>query len=126
MIDSQRNTKEAICRNIGKQLLQKFKDQRLTQEEVAAELSFSQAWVSRILNGQFTERSTAARTLCERFNIPFLGERNARGRGRVPPSRRRVERLHAAIENISDGQVADLITALKAIQRRRQPRRAEQ
>jgi transcriptional regulator with XRE-family HTH domain len=123
MIEIERNTKEAAARDIGRQLSRKLAEQGLTQDGVAAKLSLSQAWVSRILNGQFTERSIAARTLCERFGIPFLGECGARRR--VPPSRQRVERLHAAIKQISDGQVADLITALKAIQRGRQPRRAE-
>ena len=121
MTDTRRNTKEAVCRSIGKQLSRKLEDQGLTQEEVAAELSFSQAWVSRVLNGQFTERSAAARALCERFGVPFFGDRGARAA--VPPSGRRVERLHAAIERISDDQVADLITALKAIRRRRVQRR---
>lgn len=120
MIEMRRKTKEAACRGIGRRLTQKVEEEGLTQEIIAAELSLSQAWVSRILSGQFTERSTAARALCARFRIPFLGERGSHAR--MPPSERRIDRLQSAIGKISDGQVADLIAALRAVRTRRSRR----
>lgn len=117
MMYTMRKSREAWALNIGALLAAKLKQRGLTQSQIAAELSISQAWVSRVLHGQFTERSAVAQAMCARLGVPFVGK--SASVSRVPVSRRRLERLSTVLEHCSDGQVADLITALTALKRRR-------
>lgn len=105
--------REDWARDLGLRLTAAMKRRGLTQEALAQSLSITQAQVSRVLAGQFTPRSASAKALCTLLRVAYAGPA-----GRVPASRRRLERLSALAHTCSDRQVADLIAALTALQRK--------
>lgn len=111
-----RKSREEWAQDVGARLSAAMKKRGLTQESVAKSLSVTQAQVSRVLAGQFTERSASAKAMCALLRVTYLG--GGRRGSRVPVSRRRLDRLSAVVASCSDQQVADLITALTALRRR--------
>lgn len=75
---------------------------RYTQSQLAAIAGVSQPQLSRILAGNFSGRSKAARRLCDKAGIDF---RDVRRRPTLVPSNEHL--LTAAIEGIWDGTAAD-------------------
>lgn len=66
--------KNEITKAIGHKLRVYFKEEGITQEELAKELNTKQSWISRIYRGDFGVRSKIARELCKKANISFLDD----------------------------------------------------
>jgi transcriptional regulator with XRE-family HTH domain len=54
---------------VGRELKSALKSARLSQHAVAKEFGVSQPWISRILNGQFGDRTGLAMRLCETYGV---------------------------------------------------------
>lgn len=54
---------------VGRELKSAVKQARQSQHAVAKEFGVSQPWISRILNGQFGERTDLAMRLCETYGV---------------------------------------------------------
>jgi transcriptional regulator with XRE-family HTH domain len=54
---------------VGRELKSAVKSARLSQHTVAKEFGVSQPWISRILNGQFGDRTDLALRLCETYGV---------------------------------------------------------
>ena len=54
---------------VGRELKSAVKSARLSQHAVAKEFGVSQPWISRILNGQFGDRTDLAMRLCETYGV---------------------------------------------------------
>ncbi len=54
---------------VGRELKLAVKQARQSQHAVAREFGVSQPWISRILNGQFGDRTALAMQLCETYGV---------------------------------------------------------
>jgi len=59
---------------LGARLKAHYESTGVSQQELANRFNTKQSWISRIYNGEFTQRSSIARALCENANIPFISE----------------------------------------------------
>lgn len=64
---------------VGRELKSAVKQARRSQHAVAKEFGVSQPWISRILNGQFGERTDLAMRLCETFGVDPYAHNDADG-----------------------------------------------
>lgn len=97
---------------IGARLQQYLDKNGLTQEEAAHSYRTKQSWISRILKGQFTERSDIARAMCSDADIPFLDDPCWSGRARHAD---RV-RLLNALQAIGDEELQDARRVAQALE----------
>lgn len=56
---------------LGNRLRCFFEAEGYSQAQLAVIYDVKQSWISRIFNGEFTERSSVAKKMCEQAGIPF-------------------------------------------------------
>lgn len=62
---------------VGRELKSAVKQARQSQHAVAKEFGVSQPWISRILNGQFGERTDLAMRMCEAYGVDPYAHKDA-------------------------------------------------
>ena len=64
---------------VGRELKSAVKQARRSQHAIAKEFGVSQPWISRILNGQFGDRTDLAMRLCDTFGVEPYAHNDADG-----------------------------------------------
>ncbi|WP_066806374.1 helix-turn-helix domain-containing protein [Sphingomonas asaccharolytica] len=84
---------------IGRALRERMRLQGLSQQEVARQNGVSQPRISRVLAGDFTERSVLARELCVQLGVEPLD-------AHISEADRAFERVAGSLRSIWDGTVS--------------------